>query len=141
MARIDGLAAALALGDALGSGEAADFFSFAETIRGEQKAKAMRQTLLTNTDLFFIILLCCFANRMTARMVRTGGMRVWSWSNESKTIMQSSFSPALGCSPGAWKFCRSFRPRARATCDCDPLSRIGLCLIDRPKNRRKTLGL
>jgi hypothetical protein len=94
MARIDGLAVALALGDALGSGEAADFFSFAETVKGEQRARATTQTLLIDTDLFFIILLCCFGNRMTARVNRTGGMRLCSWSNESKTIMQSSFLPS-----------------------------------------------
>ena len=75
MARIDGLAAALALGDALGAGDSADFFSFAETRRGEQRARAMTQMLLINTGLFFIVLLCCFVDRMTARMNRTGGMR------------------------------------------------------------------
>lgn len=137
MARIDGLAAALALGEALGSGEAADFFSFAETVRGEQTARAMRQTLLINTDLFFIIFVVLFWNRTTARISRTGGMRFCSWSNESKTIMQSSFSPALCYSPAHGNFVGRFAPKMPVSCDRDHLIWTHFCLIDHPKNSRK----
>ena len=51
---MDAVADALALGEALGAGEASDFFPFAETLRGAQTARAATQTLLMITDLFFI---------------------------------------------------------------------------------------
>jgi hypothetical protein len=58
---VDPVADALALGEALGAGEASDFFSFAETLRGAQTARAATQTLLIISDLFFIVgLVGCF---------------------------------------------------------------------------------
>jgi hypothetical protein len=45
----------LVAGEALAAGEASDFFSFAETLRGAQTARATTHTLLMITDLFFIV--------------------------------------------------------------------------------------
>ena len=56
---MDAVAAALALGEALGAGEASDFLPFAETLRGAQITRAATQTLLMINDLFFIVWICC----------------------------------------------------------------------------------
>ena len=69
---MDPVAAAVALGDALGAGEASDFFPFAETLRGAQTARATTQTLLMISDLFFIVWIICLLSRTRARVNRRG---------------------------------------------------------------------
>jgi hypothetical protein len=79
---------ALALGEALAAGEASDFFSFAEILRGEQTARATTQTLLIIADLFFIGWISYVWNGAAACKTKTGRCGFSSWSNESSTGLQ-----------------------------------------------------
>lgn len=74
---MDVAAEALALGEGLGVGEASDFFAFAETLRGAQRARAAKQTLLMINDLFFIVLVFCCSSRIAARSNETGQRRLF----------------------------------------------------------------
>ena len=87
---MDAVADALALGEALGAGEASAFLPFAEMLRGAQTARAATQTLLMISDLFFIVWICCLMEPQTGpHKNETGECSFCSWSNECWGTMQS----------------------------------------------------
>jgi hypothetical protein len=87
MDRMEVDALALAIGEALGVGEASDFFPFAETLRGAQKARAT-QTLLMISDLFFIVGFVVLEPHMGPHKMRRGKCSGSSSSNDCHEKMQ-----------------------------------------------------